>query len=249
MRIALCAHFVPAPKKKPRLSAGNALATTVTTRTDPTWGTTAATSISPTCRQFDNRGCVLERMDAGSSVLRARLQGHCPQYERRRRQRHHEFSHKDPPSLQDYQNGEKHAQYIPFLEPRRAFSLPPYSRLTHPRPNKKGAGRSRRPSIQLSTNHSVPDKRHDNELLTRIREPCPMKLANTALVLEGFAPEVDRITITGDRIVGQLRTAEEIDELVRRLKVVRLLANWQQSQKTMRPPTEAAFPVFSSSRK
>jgi hypothetical protein len=117
----LVCSFCPSAKEEARLSAGNALATTVTTRTDPTWGTTAATSISPTCRQFDDRGCVLERMDAGSSVLRARLQGHCPQYERRCRQRHHEFSHKDPPSLQDYQNGEKHAQYIPFLEPRRAF--------------------------------------------------------------------------------------------------------------------------------
>src|ERR1700687_3910674 len=75
------------------LPAANAVATTVTTRTDPTRGTTTVTRISVTCRQFDDRGCVLERMDAGSSVLRACLQRHYSQHERRCRQHHHEFFH------------------------------------------------------------------------------------------------------------------------------------------------------------
>jgi hypothetical protein len=76
------------------LPAANAVATTVATRTDPTRGTTTVTRESVTRRQFDDRGCVLERMDAGSSVLCACLQGHYSQHERRFRQHYHEFSHK-----------------------------------------------------------------------------------------------------------------------------------------------------------
>ena len=83
-----------------RSPAANASATTVAARTDPTAGTATGTGISATGRQCDDRGCVLERKDAGGSplALRAGLQGHGSQHERCCGQSQRKFSHQ-PSSL------------------------------------------------------------------------------------------------------------------------------------------------------
>jgi hypothetical protein len=77
------------------LSAGNASATTVHAGTDETSATPACTGVSVTCRQRDDRSCVLEREKAARSGPQGLCvgQGHGSQHERHRGQSECECSH------------------------------------------------------------------------------------------------------------------------------------------------------------
>jgi hypothetical protein len=76
--------------------AGYASAATGGARADPTGAATAIAGSPVTRRRRDDRGCVPERVDAGSAallVLRTGLQGHGSQQKHCRSQSHRDLSH------------------------------------------------------------------------------------------------------------------------------------------------------------